>query len=87
MSLRPRNTATAQQVAAVLKGCLSCLAPEKYLQVDLDLVASLAFEVSLEEATAFGRRLTGAFAYCQQKKKSYTSGKELSPAVYRAVRA
>ena len=113
MSLRPRNTATAEQLAAVLKGCLSCLAPEKYLQVDLDLVveeyvdtmllvlkvtrkpiasvvasaASLAFGLSPQEATAFGQRLTAAFAYCQQKKKSCTSGKKLSPAVYRAVRA
>ena len=89
MSLRPRNTATAEQVAGVLKGCLSCLAPEKYLQVDLGLVveeyvetmrmalkvtqkliasvvtsaASLAFDVSPEEATAFGQRLLAAFAY------------------------
>ena len=65
MSLRPRNTATAEEADAVLKGSRSCLAPVKYLQVDLGLVASLAFEVSPEEATAFGQRLTAAFAYCQ----------------------
>ena len=47
--------------------------------------ASLAFEVSPQEATAFGQRLTAAFAYCHQKKKSCTSGKKLSPAVYRVV--
>ena len=111
MLQRPRNTATSEQVAAVLKGSLKGLFPEKYLQLDLDLVveeyvetmllvlkvtrrpiasvliaaASLAFEVSPQEATAFGQRLTAAFANCHQKKKSCTSGKKLSPAVYRVV--
>ena len=51
MSLKPRNTAATEQLARVLKGCRSRLAVEKYLQVDLDLVASLAFEVSPEEVS------------------------------------
>lgn len=109
---RAKNTATAEEVAAVLRGSMpQGLEQAKYLQVDLDQVvedyqevmvlllritqrpvatviqaaASLAFQAAPQEAAAFAQRLCAAFAHCQSKRKSCTSGKKLPPAVFRVV--